>query len=75
MILEVLLRRERAAVALGRRAVRDVVEERLRRRADDGDDVGAGVRRGLGLDGVVVDVAGGDDDVLERRLARRRCAP
>ena len=37
--LEVLLRRERAAVPLGRRPFRHVVEERLRGRADDGHDV------------------------------------
>ena len=40
--LEVFLRRERAAVALGGGAVGNVIEQRLRRRADDGDDVGAG---------------------------------
>ena len=44
---EVLLGREGAAVALGGRAVGHVVEQRLRGRADDRDDVGAGVRGGL----------------------------
>ncbi len=73
--LEVLLRRERAAVALGRRAVRHVVEQRLRRRADDRDDVGSGARGGLRLHGVVVDVAGRDDDVLERLGPRRQSLP
>ena len=67
--LEVLLRREGAAVSLGGGAFGDVVEERLRRRADDGDDVRASLGRGLGLQSVVVDVAGGDDDVLVRRGA------
>src|SRR5262249_28928465 len=65
---EILLRRPGAAVALRRGADGDVVDQALRRRADDGDDVGAGLRRGARLVGVVVDVAGGDDDVLERRL-------
>lgn len=67
---KIFLRREGPAVALGRRPVRHVVEERLRRRPDDGDDVGARVGRRFGLEGVVVDVARRDDDVLERRLAR-----
>src|SRR5207237_108127 len=69
--LEVLLGGEGATVALGGGAVGDVVEERLRRRPDDRDDVRARARGGLGLDGVVVDVAGGDDDVFVRRLAGR----
>ena len=67
---EVVLRRERAAVALGGRAVRHVVEQRLRGRADDRDDVCASGRRGLGLHGVVVDVARRDDDVLQGRRSR-----
>ncbi len=75
MNAEVLLRGERAAVALGRGPVGDVVEERLGRGADDGDDVRARVSRGLRLQRVVVDVAGGDDDVLERRRPRGHGAP
>ena len=68
--LEVLLRREGAAVALRRGAVRDVVEERLGRGSDHRDDVCAGERGGLRLHGVVVDVARRYDDVLERVRAR-----
>ena len=64
---EVLLRGVGAAVALGGGAVGHVVEQRLRRAADDGDDVGAGLGRRPGLVDVVVDVAGRDDDVLVRR--------
>ena len=74
---EVLLGGEGAAVALGGGAVRDVVEERLRGGADHRDDVGAGLRRGARLLDVVVDVPGGDDDVLVRPRARsraRRCS-
>src|SRR5665647_480959 len=66
---EVLLRRVGAAEALGGLAEGHVVEQALRRRADDGDHVGAGASRGLGLRRVLVDVAGGDDYVhvgLER---------
>ena len=66
---EVFLRGERAAVAFRRGAVRDVVEQRLGGGADHGDDVGAGGGGGLGLNGVVVDVAGGDDHVLLGRRA------
>ena len=71
---EVLLRRVGAAVALGGRAVGDVVEQRLRGRADHRDDVGAGLGRGARLIDVVVDVAGGDDDVLVRRRRHRELA-
>src|SRR5262249_11355266 len=66
---EVLLRRVGAAVALGGRPLGHVVEERLRRRADDRDDVRPGEPRRLGLYGVVVDVARGDDHLAEGRLA------
>ncbi len=45
---EVLLRREGAAVSLGRRPVGDVVEQRLGRGADDGDDVRSRGRGRLG---------------------------
>src|SRR5262249_59959847 len=72
---EVLLRGPGAAVALGGGADRDVVDEALRRGADDGDDVGAGLGGGAGLVGVVVDVAGRDDDVLERRPRHARPRP
>ena len=67
---EVLLRRECAAIAFRRRAEGHVVQERLRGRANDCDDVRARERRGLRLERVVVDVAGRDDDVLVR--PRRR---
>ena len=60
---EVLLRGVGAAEALGGLAVGHVVEQALRRGADHGDHVGAGARGGLGLSGVLVDVAGGDDHV------------
>ena len=63
---EVLLRGVGAAEALGGQAVRHVVEQALRRGADDGDHVGAGAGGRLGLHDVLVDVAGGDDDVDPR---------
>ncbi len=68
---EVLLRRVGAAEALGGLAEGHVVEQALRRGADDGDHVGAGACGRLGLGGVLVDVAGGDDhvDVRLERLA------
>ena len=47
--------------------MRNVVEERLRGGSNDRHDVGAGERGGFGLGGIVVDVAGRDDDVFERR--------
>ena len=65
---EVGLGRERPAEALGGLAVGDVVEQALRGRADDGDHVGAGPRRGLGLARVLMDVARGDDHVEPRGL-------
>ena len=85
---EVLLRGVGAAEALGGLAEGHVVEQALGRRADDGDHVGAGAGGRLGLGRVLVDVAGGDDDVdvgLERLAGaghelvrgaggRRRCA-
>jgi hypothetical protein len=69
---EVLLRRVRAAIALGRRALGHVIEQRLRRGADDGHDVGTREARSLGLHRVVVDVAGGHDDVFQGQLGRRK---
>ena len=51
--------------------MRHVVEQGLSSGANHRHDVGAGEGGGLGLLGVVVDVAGGDDDVLERALRRR----
>ena len=67
---EVLLGGVGAAVPLGGGAVRDVVEERLGGGADHRDDVGAGLGRRPGLLHVVVDVAGGDDQVLVGPRAR-----
>ena len=68
---EVLLRRERPPETRGRRAERDVVEERLRGRPDHGDALRAGSRGGLRLDDVLVDVSGGDDRIEERQLLFR----
>ena len=64
---EVRLGGEGAAVALGRRAVGDVVEQALRGRADHRDDVAAGLRDRLGVDDVLVDVAGRRQHVAQRR--------
>ncbi len=72
---EVLLGGERAAEARRRRAVGHVVEQRLRRRADDRDALGAGARGRLGLDDVLVDVPGGDDRIEQRELFRRGARP
>src|SRR5205085_864035 len=59
------------AESLGGGAVRNIVEQRLRRAADDGDHVGALLGGGFRLLHVVVDVAGGDDDVLPGRAIER----
>ena len=69
---KVLLRRVRSAEAFGRRAVRHVVDQRLRGRADHRDDLRAGLRGGDGGGAVLVDVAAGDDHVQQRRLAQRQ---
>ena len=68
---EVLLGRVGAAESLGGGAVRNIVEQRLRRAADDGDHVGALLGGGFRLLHVVVDIAGGDDDVLPGRAIER----
>jgi hypothetical protein len=60
---EVLLGGVGAGVPLPGRPLRHVVEKRLTRGADDGDDIGALPGRGLGLRNVLVDVAGGHDQV------------
>ncbi|MNX50423.1 hypothetical protein D3C86_810500 [compost metagenome] len=52
-----------AARALGGFTVGDEVDQRLAGGADDGDDVRSGARGGDGLGNVLVDVAGGDDQV------------
>ena len=65
---EVLLGGVRAREALAGGAFGHVVQEGLARGADDGDDVGALPRRGLGLRDVLVDVPSGDDEV-DPRLA------
>ena len=69
---EVLLRGVGAGVPLAGRALGHEVEQALPGGADDGDDVGALARGVLGLRDVLVDVAGGDDEVdpgLLRRVA------
>jgi hypothetical protein len=69
---EVFLRRVGTAEPFGRRAFGDVVEQRLSRRANDGDDLRAGFggrHRGCA---VLVDVAARDDDVQERRRQLRQ---
>ncbi len=58
------------AIPLVGGALGHVVEQRLPGRADDGDDVGALPRGRLGLRDVLVDVAGGDDEVDPRLLGR-----
>ena len=71
---EVLLGGVGAGEALAGRALGHEVEEALPGRADDRDDVGALAGRGLGLRDVLVDVAGGDDQVdpgLRRGVADR----
>jgi hypothetical protein len=67
---EVLLGGVGARIPLVRRALRHVVEQRLAGGPDDGDDVGALARGGLGLGDVLVDVAGGDDEVDPGSLRR-----
>src|SRR6185437_5251463 len=64
---EVRLRRERAAVALGRRTVRNVVEQALGSRADHRDDVAAGLRHGQSMHDVLVDVARRREHIAQRR--------
>ena len=71
MMLEVLLRRVRAAEAFGGRAVRHEVEQRLPGRANDRDDLRARFRGGDGRGAVFVNVAARDDDVEQRRFALR----
>ncbi len=60
---EVLLGGVGARIPLVGGALRHVVEQRLPGGPDDGDDVGALPRGRLGLRDVLVDVAGGDDEV------------
>ena len=60
---EVLLGGIGAAEALGGGAVRHIVQQGLAGGTDDGDDVGALLGTGLGLDNILVDIAGGHDDV------------
>ncbi len=67
---EVLLRGVRARIALTSRALGDVVEQRLPGRANDGDDVRPLAGRSLRLRDVLVDVAGGDDQVDPRPAGR-----
>ena len=64
---EVGLRGERAAVALGGRSIGDVIEQALRGRADDGDDVPAGLRDRLGVHDILVYVACRREHVTQRR--------
>ena len=66
---EVRLRRERAAVALGRRAVGHVVEQALGGRADHRDDVPAGFGDREAVDDVLVHVPGRGQHVAQRRRA------
>ncbi len=69
---EVLLGGVGARVPGAGGALGHVVQQRLPGRADDGDDVGAGPRGGLGLRDVLVDVAGRHDQVdpgTARRVA------
>ena len=69
---EVLLGGVRAGVAGAGGALGHVVQQRLPGRPDDGDDVGPGAGGGLGLRDVLVDVAGGHDQVdpgTARRVA------
>ncbi len=56
----------------GRRAERNVVEQRLRRRADHRDDLGARLGGGDGGSAVLVDVAAGDDHVQQRGFGLRQ---
>ena len=63
---EVLLRGVGAAEALGGGAVRHVVQQGLAGGTDNGDDVGALLGTGLGLDDILVDVAGSHDDIQVR---------
>ena len=76
---EVLLGGVRAGVAGAGGALGHVVQQRLPGGADDGDDVGAGAGGGLRLRDVLVDVAGGHDQVdpgTARRVAvQSRPAP
>ena len=63
---EILLRGIGAAEALGRCAIGDIVQQRLTRGTDDGDDVRALLCARLGLDNILIDIAGRDDDVQIR---------
>ncbi len=60
---EVLLGGVGAAEALGGGAVGHVVQQGLAGGADDGDDVGALLGTGLGLDNILIDITGGHDDI------------
>ena len=61
--LQVLLRGIGSAKALGGGAERHVVEQALAGGADHGNDVGPLLCRGARLDHVLVDVAGGHDQI------------
>jgi hypothetical protein len=63
------LRRERAAVALGRRAVGHVVEQALRGRSDHRDDVPAGFGDREAVDDILVDVPRRGQHVAQWRRA------
>ena len=69
---EILLRGVSAAETFGRRAVRNVIQQRLRRAANHRDRVRARLSRGLGLDHVVVDVSRRDDHIKERAVLPAR---
>ena len=68
---KVLLGGPGAAVAFSGGTVRHVVNERLRRRADDRNDVGPNLRRRARLICVVVDISRRHNHVLKRRTAFR----
>ena len=64
---EILLGGIGTAEAFGCRAVRNIVQQALACSADHGDDVGALMGRGGCLLDVLIDVAGGDDQIELRR--------
>ena len=67
---EVFLRGVSAAKAFRSGAIGHVIEQALPGRSDDRDDIGAGLGGVAGLGDVLIDIAGGDDEVEPRCAGR-----
>ena len=60
---EILLSGESAAEALGRSAIRHIVQQTLTRGADNGDDVSTLTGTGLSLHHILIDITSGNNDI------------